>query len=130
MTPVTKEPATVSRPVAGRTQGPSVDLAAGDTTCWVLCLAERNRYDFGLTDGRRGCDESLAVQTSQFDDRHIAWQMVDANGAQVFVLATNEVLGIADLLIKFQASRWKSCTGAYATSARSLLQGDVGISSP
>jgi hypothetical protein len=28
--------------------------------------------------------------------------------AQVFLLATDEVLGIADVLIKFQASHWKS----------------------
>jgi quercetin dioxygenase-like cupin family protein len=42
------------------------------------------------------------MQTSRFDDGHIAWQMVEAIGAQVFVLATDEVLGIADVLIKFQ----------------------------
>jgi quercetin dioxygenase-like cupin family protein len=42
------------------------------------------------------------MQTSQFDDRHIDWQMVEAIGAQVFVLATDEALGIVDVLIKFQ----------------------------
>jgi quercetin dioxygenase-like cupin family protein len=42
------------------------------------------------------------MQTSQFDDRHIDWQMVEAIGAQVFVLATDATLGIADVLIKFR----------------------------
>jgi hypothetical protein len=83
-----------------------------------------------LTDGRRGCDESLAVQTSQFDDRHIAWQMVDANGAQVFVLATNEVLGIADLLIKFQALTLGKLRRHVCDFSTFVLPGDVGICSP
>jgi hypothetical protein len=42
------------------------------------------------------------MQTSLFNDEHIAWQLVEAIGARIFVLATDEALGIVDVLIKFQ----------------------------
>ena len=42
------------------------------------------------------------MQVYDFDDRSVTWQTVEAIGAQVFVLATDEALGIADVLIRFQ----------------------------
>ena len=42
------------------------------------------------------------MQTYQFDDRIIIWQTVEPIGAQIHVLATDDALGIADVLIKFR----------------------------
>ncbi len=42
------------------------------------------------------------MQTYLFDDRNVTWQTVEPIGAQIYVLAVDEALGIADVLIKFQ----------------------------
>jgi hypothetical protein len=42
------------------------------------------------------------MQTYLFDDRNVTWQMVEAIGAQIYVLAVDDVLGISDVLIRFQ----------------------------
>ncbi|MBE7158111.1 MAG: hypothetical protein INR62_06690 [Rhodospirillales bacterium] len=42
------------------------------------------------------------MQAHQFDDRSITWQTVEALSAQIYVLAIDEVLGISDVLIRFQ----------------------------
>ena len=42
------------------------------------------------------------MQTYLFDDRKVTWQTVEAIGAQIYVLAVDDVLGIADVLIRFQ----------------------------
>jgi quercetin dioxygenase-like cupin family protein len=42
------------------------------------------------------------MQNYLFDDRNIAWQTVEAIGAQVYVLAVDDALGISDVLIRFQ----------------------------
>lgn len=42
------------------------------------------------------------MQTYQFDDRNVTWQTVESVGAQIYVLATDEARGIADVLIRFQ----------------------------
>jgi hypothetical protein len=42
------------------------------------------------------------MQAYKFDDRNVTWQSVEAIGAQIFVLATDASLGIADVLIRFQ----------------------------
>jgi len=44
------------------------------------------------------------MQTYLFDDRQIVWQTVDFIGAQIYVLAADEALGIADVLIRFEAN--------------------------
>ena len=46
-----------------------------------------------------------AVQTYKFDDRDVTWQTVEFIGAQIYVLAADEVLGIADVLIRFMANK-------------------------
>ena len=38
-----------------------------------------------------------------FDDRAVTWQIVEYIGAQIYVLAVDEGLGIADVLIRFDA---------------------------
>lgn len=43
------------------------------------------------------------MQDYLFDDRRIAWHLVEAIGAQIHVLATDDRLGIADVLIRFAA---------------------------
>ena len=45
------------------------------------------------------------TQGCQFDDRHISWHMVEAIGARIHVLGTDAKLGIADVLIRFEANR-------------------------
>src|ERR1700709_254535 len=47
-------------------------------------------------------NKEAAMQACEFDDRRVTWQTVEAIGAQIFVLATDEALGIADVLIRFQ----------------------------
>jgi hypothetical protein len=42
------------------------------------------------------------MQSYLFDDRNITWQTVEAIGAQIYVLAVDETLGISDVLIRFQ----------------------------
>jgi hypothetical protein len=42
------------------------------------------------------------MQTYMFDDRSITWQTVETLGAQIYVLAIDETLAIADVLIRFQ----------------------------
>jgi hypothetical protein len=42
------------------------------------------------------------MQEHELDDRRVTWQTVEAIGAQIFVLATDQALGIADVLIRFQ----------------------------
>ena len=42
------------------------------------------------------------MQTYLFDDRNVTWQTVEPLGAQIHVLAVDDVRGIADVLIKFQ----------------------------
>ena len=42
------------------------------------------------------------MQTYLFDDRNVTWQTVEAIGAQIHVLAIDDVLGISDVLIRFQ----------------------------
>lgn len=42
------------------------------------------------------------MQTYLFDDRNVTWQVVEAIGAQIYVLAVDDVLGISDVLIRFQ----------------------------
>lgn len=42
------------------------------------------------------------MQPFLFDDRKITWQTMEAIGAQLYVLAIDEALGIADVLIRFQ----------------------------
>ena len=44
------------------------------------------------------------MQPYQFDDRAITWQLVEFIGAQVYVLAVDQALGIADVLIRFEAN--------------------------
>lgn len=44
------------------------------------------------------------MQPYLFDDREITWQTVEALGAQIYVLATDEAFGIADVLIRFDAN--------------------------
>lgn len=45
------------------------------------------------------------MQDYQFDDRRIAWHVVEAIGAQIHVLGTDATLGIADVLIRFDAGK-------------------------
>ena len=42
------------------------------------------------------------MQTYLFDDRNVTWQTVEPIGAQIYVLAADDVLGISDVLIRFQ----------------------------
>jgi hypothetical protein len=81
--------------------------AAGDTAVGPATVSGRDRYDPG----------------------HIAWQMVEAIRAQVFVLATDEVLGTADVLIKFQAVTPGKLHRHVCDFSTFVLQGE-GISSP
>lgn len=55
---------------------------------------DRDRFgSFGAT---------TAMQTYFFDDRNITWQTIEVIGAQIYVLAADDVLGIADVLIRFR----------------------------
>jgi hypothetical protein len=45
------------------------------------------------------------MQGNPFDDQRISWQVVEAIGAQIHVLGTNAVLGLADVLIRFEANK-------------------------
>ncbi len=42
------------------------------------------------------------MQTYLFDDRNVTWQTIGSVGAQIHVLAVDDVRGIADVLIRFQ----------------------------
>ena len=42
------------------------------------------------------------MQTYLFDDRNVTWAAVEAIGAQIHVLAVDDVHGIVDVLIRFQ----------------------------
>ena len=59
-----------------------------------------------ITDIRRPVSVSRGAMTTMqsylFDDRNISWQTVEAIGAQIYVLAVDEALGISDVLIRFQ----------------------------
>jgi hypothetical protein len=44
------------------------------------------------------------MQKYLFDDRDVTWQTVAFIGAQIYVLAVDDALGIADVLIRFQAN--------------------------
>ncbi len=46
--------------------------------------------------------EQTTMQTASFDDRNITWQTVESIGAQIYVLAVDDIRGIADVLIRFQ----------------------------
>ncbi len=65
------------------------------------------------------------MRKSLFDDRHIAWQMVEAIGAQVFVLATDAALGIADVLIKFQPDKPGKLHRHVCDFSTFVLQGEL-----
>ncbi|RAI59736.1 regulator [Roseicella frigidaeris] len=45
------------------------------------------------------------MQEFRFDDRHVTWQRVQPIDAQVYVLAMDAALGIADVLIRFEPDR-------------------------
>ena len=49
-------------------------------------------------------EKDEALQTYRFDDRNVTWQTVEFIGAQIYVLAADEALGIADVLIRFTAN--------------------------
>lgn len=49
-------------------------------------------------------ERDSAAQTYRFDDRDVTWQTVEFIGAQIYVLAADEALGIADVLIRFTAN--------------------------
>lgn len=42
------------------------------------------------------------MQTYLYDDRNVTWQLVEAIGAQIYVLAIDEARGLVDVLIRFQ----------------------------
>lgn len=42
------------------------------------------------------------MQTYLYDDRNVTWQAIEAIGAQIYVLAIDEVCGLVDVLIRFQ----------------------------
>jgi hypothetical protein len=46
-----------------------------------------------------------AMQDDPFGDERIPWRLVEAIGARIHVLGTDAGLGIADVLIRFEANR-------------------------
>jgi quercetin dioxygenase-like cupin family protein len=45
---------------------------------------------------------TATMQSYLFDDRNITWQTVEVIGAQIYVLAVDDALGVSDVLIRFQ----------------------------
>jgi hypothetical protein len=45
---------------------------------------------------------TATMQSYLFDDRNITWQTVEVIGAQIYVLAVDDALGVSDVLIRFE----------------------------
>ncbi len=65
------------------------------------------------------------MQTYQFDDRNVTWQTMEAIGAQIYVLATDETLGIVDVLIKFRPSTRGKLHRHVCDFSTFVLQGEL-----
>lgn len=65
------------------------------------------------------------MQAHEFDDSRVTWQMVEAIGAQIFVLATDEALGIADVLIRFQPNTQGKLHRHMCRFSTLVLQGEL-----
>lgn len=65
------------------------------------------------------------MQTYQFDDRSITWQTVEPIGAQIHVLATDSVLGSADVLIKFRPNSPGNLHRHVCDFSTFVLQGEL-----
>ena len=65
------------------------------------------------------------MQTYQFDDRNIPWQTVEQIGAQIHVLATDEALGIADVLIRFRPNTPGNLHRHVCDFSTFVLQGEL-----
>ena len=65
------------------------------------------------------------MQAYEFDDRSVTWQTVEAIGAQIFVLATDEALGIADVLIQFQPNTQGKLHRHVCGFSTLVLQGEL-----
>ena len=65
------------------------------------------------------------MKTYWFDDRNVTWQTVDFIGAQIYVLAADEALGIADVLIRFQADKPGKLHRHVCDFSTFVLQGEL-----
>ncbi len=65
------------------------------------------------------------MQIYHFDDRNITWQAVEAIGAQIYVLAVDDVLGISDVLIRFQPNKPGKLHRHLCDFSTFVLQGEL-----
>lgn len=65
------------------------------------------------------------MQAYQFDERSITWQTVEALGAQIYVLAIDEKLGISDVLIRFQPNTSGKLHRHLCDFSTFVLQGEL-----
>lgn len=68
------------------------------------------------------------MQTYLYDDRNVTWQAIEAIGAQIYVLAIDEVCGLVDVLIRFQPNargRVHKCAISVRSSFRGSCCSDI-----
>ena len=65
------------------------------------------------------------MQAYLFDDRNVTWQTVEPIGAQVFVLAADDVRGIVDVLIRFQPNTRGQLHRHVCDFSTFVLQGEL-----
>ncbi len=70
------------------------------------------------------------MQPYRFDDTAITWQTVPFIGAQVYTLAVDEALGIADVLIRFEANTPGRLHRHVCAFSTFVLQGELRFNHP
>jgi quercetin dioxygenase-like cupin family protein len=65
------------------------------------------------------------MQTYLFDDRKITWQTIESIGAQIHVLAVDDLRGIVDVLIRFQPNTPGNLHRHVCEFSTLVLQGEL-----
>ncbi|SDE56614.1 hypothetical protein [Belnapia rosea] len=65
------------------------------------------------------------MQYNPFGDERISWKVVEAIGARIHVLGTHARLGIADVLIRFEANRQGKLHRHVCDFTTFVLQGEL-----
>lgn len=70
------------------------------------------------------------MQTYAYDDRNVEWQAIEVIDAQIHVLAIDEALGIADVLIRFEPNAPGKLHRHLCDFSTLVLQGELLFKNP
>jgi hypothetical protein len=73
---------------------------------------------------------TATMQSYLFDDRNITWQTVEVIGAQIYVLAVDDALGVSDVLIRFQPNTPGKLHRHLCDFSTFVLQGELRFWAP